>query len=362
MKTVHQLKRAISALCMCGVLSMALTGCGSSGETTPDTGHAEQNAEVLTSETDTEPSSSNPDTADEITVRVGAMSGPTAMGLVKLMSDSEAGNTQNSYEFADLATDASAFVAPIAQGELDIAAVPANLASVLYQNTEGGVQILAVNNLGVLNIVERGEEIQQITDLKGKTIYATGQGATPEYTLRYLLQENGVDPDNDLTIQWCADTTEALSYVTTDESAVAMLPQPFVTVALSQVEDLRVAIDLNDVWEETAPGSSIVTGVIVVRREFAESHPQAVETFLEEYEASMEYTLNNPAEASALIESYGIVGKAALAEKALPGCHLQFMKGSEMKDVVSSYLDMLYEQNPASVGGNVPGDDFYYGL
>lgn len=348
----------LMAVCLA---AMMLTGCDKSYEATPDGNTFEPTTEQET-QVDTEEVQSIDTVEDEVTLRVGAMSGPTAMGLAKLMSDAEAGNTQNVYEFADLATDASAFVAPIAQGELDIAAVPANLASVLYQKTEGGVQILAVNNLGVLSIVERGDSVQQISDLKGKNIYATGQGATPEYTLRYILQENDIDPDADVTIQWCADTTEALSYVTADEAAIAMLPQPFVTAACAQVEDLRVAIDLNDAWSEVAPDSSIVTGVIVVRRAFAEEHPQAVETFLEEYEASMEYTESNPSEAAALIEQYGIVGKAAVAEKALPGCHLSFMKGSEMKAVVSQYLKMLYDQNPSAVGGSVPGDDFYYGL
>lgn len=354
------MKRLIAIFLSVCLAGMMMTGCGTATE--PEQNTENENATEQEVLTDTEKTADTEIVTDDVTVRVGAMSGPTAMGLVKLMSDAEAGDTQNVYEFAELATDASAFVTPIAQGELDIAAVPANLASVLYQKTEGGVQILAVNNLGVLSIVERGDSVQQISDLKGKTIYATGQGATPEYTLRYILQENGIDPDADVTIQWCADTTEALSYVTADEAAIAMLPQPFVTAACAQVENLRVAIDLNDAWSQVAPDSSIVTGVIVVRRAFAEEHPQAVETFLAEYEASMEYTENNPSEAAALIEQYGIVAKAAVAEKALPGCHLNFMKGSEMKTIVSQYLEMLYEQNPSSVGGNVPGDDFYYGL
>lgn len=341
--------------------AMMIIGCGTSEEAAPE-GSAVEPATEEERLADTEETADTEIVIDDVTVRVGAMSGPTAMGLVKLMSDAEAGNTQNVYEFADLATEASAFVAPLSQGELDIAAVPANLASVLYNNTEGGIQILAVNNLGVLDIVERGETIKQITDLKGKTIYATGQGATPEYTLRYILQENGIDPDTDVTIQWCSDTTEALSYVSADEAAIAMLPQPFVTAACAQVEDLRIAIDLNDAWDEVAADSSIVTGVIVVRREFAQEHPQAVDTFLKEYEASMAYTESNTAEAAALIEQYGIVAKAAVAEKALPNCHLNFLKGEEMKSVVSAYLQMLYEQNPSSVGGNVPGEDFYYGL
>ena len=301
-------------------------------------------------------------TDDKLVVRVGAMSGPTAMGMVKLMKDAEDGKYKQIYEFADLSTDPSTFVAPLTKGEIDIAAVPSNLASVIYNNTDGGVQVIAVNTLGVLNIVERGETIQKITDLKGKKLYATGQGATPEYALRHILKENGIDPDKDINIQWCADTTEALSYVSADESAIAMLPQPFATAAMNQVEGLRIALDLNDAWAEVESDSDIITGVVVARTEFIESYPDAVDTFLKDYEDSLNYTNENVAEAAELIASYGIVAKAKIAEKAIPGCHLTFLKGQEMKSRVSGYLQILFDENPASVGGSLPEDDFYYGL
>jgi NitT/TauT family transport system substrate-binding protein len=317
-----------------------------------------ENTDDSTDEADTQEESDG----EAVVVRIGGMSGPTSMGLVKLMDDAENGETANIYEFADLATEASAFVAPLSNGELDIAAVPSNLASVLYNNTDGGIQVLAINNLCVLNIVERGDTVQSMEDLKGKKIYATGEGATPEYTLRYLLKAYNVDPDSDLEIQWCSDTTEALSYVTNDEEAIAMLPQPFVTAALSQVEDLRVALDLNDVWTELDNGCEQITGVIVVRKEFAEQNPEAVDTFLSEYEASMTYTQENVEDAAALIEKYGIVGKAAIAQKALPGCHLNYEAGNEMKESLEGFLQILYDENPAAVGGSLPETDFYYGI
>ena len=277
---------------------------------------------------------------DNVTVRVGAMSGPTAMGMVKLMKDAEDGTAKGTYEFADLSTDPSTFVAPL---------------------TKGGVQILAVNTLGVLNIVERGDSVQSIKDLAGKKLYATGQGATPEYTLRHILKQNGIDPDSGLTIQWCADTTEALSYIANDSEAIAMLPQPFATAAMGQVDGLRVAIDLNDAWTEIED-CDIVTGVVVARTDFVKEHPQAVETFLSEYEASVAYTNDNAANAAELIAGYGIVTKAPLAEKAIPKCHITFLKGQEMKDSVSGYLQILFDENPQAVGGTLPADDFYYGL
>ena len=252
-------------------------------------------------------------------------------------------------------------MAPLTKGDIDIAAVPSNLASVIYNNTNGGVQILAVNTLGVLNIVERGDSVQSIKDLAGKKLYATGQGATPEYTLRHILKQNGIDPDSGLTIQWCADTTEALSYIANDSEAIAMLPQPFATAAMGQVDGLRVAIDLNDAWTEIED-CDIVTGVVVARTDFVKEHPQAVETFLSEYEASVAYTNDNAADAAELIAGYGIVAKAPLAEKAIPKCHITFLKGQEMKDSVSGYLQILFDENPQAVGGTLPAGDFYYGL
>jgi NitT/TauT family transport system substrate-binding protein len=300
--------------------------------------------------------------AETVTVRIGAMSGPTAMGMVKLMSDSEAGAAENVYDFADLATEASAMVTPLAQGELDIAAVPSNLAAALYAKTNGGIRVLAVNTLGVLNLLERGETITGVKDLTGKKLYATGQGAVPEFVIRYLLTGNGIDPDQDLEIQWCADTTEALSYLKEAEGAIAVLPQPFATAAMSQVEGLRIVQDLNDAWAELDPGCEITTGVTVVRTAFAEEHPEAVETFLKEYSASAAYASEDVEGAAALTEKYGIVAKAPLAQKALPKCHIVCLTGSEMKEALEGFLQVLFDQKPEAVGGAMPGDDFYYGI
>ena len=292
-------------------------------------------------------------------VRIGALSGPTAMGLVKLMEEAEQGNTLNHYEFAELMTEASAFTAPLAKGDLDIAAVPANLAAVLYNKTNGGVRTLAVCVRSVLQIVSQGDGIQTVPDLKGAVLYATGQGATPEYVLRYLLTENGLDPDTDLEIRWCADTTEALARIQSDPAAAAMLPQPFATAACAKTEGLHTVLDLGEEWDRLENGCSVVTGVMVVRAAFAEEHPDLVENFLEEYRTSVEYAQEEPAGAAELIEKYGIVGSAAIAEKALPECGIACLTGEEMKEALSGYLQILYEQDPASVGGALPEEDFY---
>ena len=309
---------------------------------------------------------------DPVTVRVAALKGPTAMGMVKLMSDSDAAaesgeeTTGNTYDFT-LAASADEVTPGLMQGELDIACVPANLASVLYNRTDGGIFTLAVNTLGVLYIVENGNSVQSMADLAGRTIAASGKGSTPEYALRYLLSENGIDPDTGVTIDWKSEHSECVAALASGAATIAMLPQPFVTVAQTQLPDLRVALDLTEEWDALDNGSALLTGVVVARADFVAEHPAAVEEFLTSYAESVEWVNANTAEAAELIGGYDIVD-AAVAEKALPYCNIVCITGSEMKDMLSGYLQVLFDAAPASVGqdaetgeGGLPGDDFYYG-
>lgn len=309
---------------------------------------------------------------DPVTVRVAALKGPTAMGMVKLMSDSDAAaesgeeTTGNTYDFT-LAASADEVSPKLMQGELDIACVPANLASVLYNRTDGGIVTLAVNTLGVLYIVENGNSVQSMADLAGRTIAASGKGSTPEYALRYLLSENGIDPDTGVTIDWKSEHSECVAALASGAATIAMLPQPFVTVAQTQLPDLRVALDLTEEWDALDNGSALLTGVVVARADFVAEHPAAVEEFLTSYAESVEWVNANTAEAAELIGGYDIVD-AAVAEKALPYCNIVCITGSEMKDMLSGYLQVLFDAAPASVGqdaetgeGGLPGDDFYYG-
>lgn len=290
-------------------------------------------------------------------INVAALKGPTAMGMVWLMDNDELGNYT-------LAAAADEVTPKLVQGELDIAAVPANLASVLYNNTEGGVQVLAVNTLGVLYIVESGDTVQSVEDLRGKTIYSSGKGSTPEYALNYMLSQNGIDPETDVTIEWKSEHSECVAALAAEENAIAMLPQPFVTTAQTKNENIRVALDLTEEWEKLSSTSenpaTLITGVVVARKEFCDEHPELVEEFLAAYEQSVDYALTDVDGAAALIGSYEIVTEE-VAKKALPYCNITFIKGAEMKEKLSSYLNTLFEQNPKAVGGTLPADDFYYG-
>lgn len=298
------------------------------------------------------------ETVEGIGINLAGMSGPTSMGLVGMLDKSAKGETVNNYNFT-LAGAADEITPKLVKGELDIAAVPANLASVLYNNTEGKIQILAINNLGVLYVVEQGETIKTFADLKGKTIYSTGKGTTPEYALNYLLTQNGVDPAADVTIEWKSEAAEIVAVLKQNPDAIAVLPQPFVTAAQSQVEGLKVALSFNDEWNALGNGSSLVTGVIVARKAFVEENPAQVAAFLDEFKASTEYINTNVEEGAVLVEN--LIGvKAGVAKKAIPNCNIKFFEGEEMKTVVRGYLQTLFDQNPKAVGGKMPADDFYY--
>ena len=299
----------------------------------------------------------------EDSATVMALKGPTAMGMVSLMNQADQGEiTDENYNFQIVASPDEVTPA-IAQGTADIAAVPANLASVLYQKTDGGVQVLTINTLGVLYLVENGNQIQSISDLKGKTIYASGKGATPEYALNYILKENGLTPGEDVQIEWKSEHTECVAALAEHEDAIALLPQPFVTTAQNKNDSLRVALDLTEEWDniqkENGGNSSLVTGVTVVRTEFAQEHPEIVEDFMERYQESVTFVNDHAEEAAKMIGNYDIIPEE-IAKKALPECNIVYIDGAEMKEKLSGYLEVLKQENPQAVGGTLPTDEFYY--
>lgn len=302
--------------------------------------------------------------AEPVAVRAAALKGPTAMGLVKFMSEVDAGNLKDEdYSFRIVASADE--VAPlISKSEVDIAAVPANLASVLYNKTSGAVRVIAVNTLGVLYICELGDTVNTVADLRGKTIFSAGKGATPEYALEYVLRANGLDPATDVTIEWKSEHAECVAALAQDATAIAMLPQPFVTTAQAKNNQIRVALDLNQEWaaacEAEGRDGKLITGVAVVRSEFVDAHPEAVDAFLGHYRESVEFVNANTDEAAALVGGYEIVPEA-VAKKALPACNITFVDGADMKEQLGGYLEVLADQNADAVGGKLPGDDFYYG-
>lgn len=302
--------------------------------------------------------------AEPVAVRAAALKGPTAMGLVKFMSEVDAGNLKDEDYSFQIVASADEVAPLISKSEVDIAAVPANLASVLYNKTSGAVRVIAVNTLGVLYICELGDTVNTVADLRGKTIFSAGKGATPEYALEYVLRANGLDPTVDVTIEWKSEHAECVAALAQDATAIAMLPQPFVTTAQAKNDQIRVALDLNQEWaaacEAEGRDGKLITGVAVVRSEFADAHPEAVDAFLGHYRESVEFVNANTDEAAALVGGYDIVPEA-VAKKALPACNITFIDGADMKAQLSGYLEVLADQNADALGGKLPGDDFYYG-
>ena len=287
-------------------------------------------------------------------ISVASLKGPTSMGLVKLIEDDKA---TGAYNFT-VAGTADEIVPLIAKGEVDIVLIPCNLSSVLWNKTKGGVEIAAVNTLGVLYVVESGDTVASVADLKGKTVYSTGKGTTPEYALNHVLMLNGIDPAADLNIEYKSEATEVAAALSAGQATIAMLPQPYVTAVMAQNPSLRVALSLTDEWAKAEGESQLVTGVVAVRKAFADENPEALKAFMDAYAASTAYVNENPEEAGVWIEELGIA-KASVAAKAIPACNIVCITGDEMKAAVSGYLKALYEADPASVGGALPDDSYY---
>lgn len=292
-------------------------------------------------------------------IRVLTLKGPTGIGMAKMMDDAK--NTENSKYTFTVAAQPTEASAAIIGDKVDIAAVPTNLAATLYNKTNKGIKMLAVNTLGSLYILENGNEVKSFADLKGKTIYATGQGANPEYVLNYLLEKNGLKVGEDVKVEFKAEHSELAALMASGECAIGMLPEPNVSSAMAQNANLRIALNLNDEWNKVAEEDSQLTmGCVIVSEKFLTENPKLVKQFLKDLDASISYVKDNPKEAGTLCETYGIVPKAALATKAIPNCNLTFISGKNMKKTIDGYLSLLYNANPVSVGGELPGDEFYY--
>ena len=332
--------KSIISLLLALTMALSLTACGTQANTEPQ-----------------QPD----DTPAPAEVNLYVLSGPTGIGAMNLWAAADAGETQNTYHITMPGAN-DEVVAAISNGDADIAAVATNLAATLYNKTSGGVTVLAVNTLGVLSLLGNGQEIASIADLAGKIIYASGQGANPEYILRYVLNGNGLDPDKDVTIRFVGEGSELLTVWQTDPEAVIMAPQPVATSILMQNENARTLFNMTDEWGRVSSGdSTLMMGCVIVRNEFLQENPGAVALFLQEYAASIEKAQSDVEGTAALCEQYGLIPKAALAQKAIPSCGLTFVTGAEMKSALSGYLQVMFDANPKSVGGAMPGDDFYYG-
>jgi len=292
----------------------------------------------------------------EDAINVYALKGPTGIGLVKVMNDND-----GTYNFT-LAGAPDEVVAAVASGNADIAAVPTNLAATLNKKTEGKVQLVALNTLGVLHIVTSDPAIQTLNDLEGRTLWATGQGSTPEYVLNYILEANGLT--DKVKVEYLAEHAELATQAASGMVDVALLPEPHVTSVLNQNKDFRIALDVTELFNQAAAGKGenavLSMGCVIVNKEWAAANAEKLASFMAAYAESVEFVNNNVDEASQMVEAQGIIPKAAVAKKAIPNCHIVFITGEEMKTQIAPFFQVMYNANPKSVGGELPGEVFYY--
>ena len=344
------MKKIISMLLVV-IMALGLIACGAT-ESAPAPVATEAPAAAPEAPVETEAP------AEPVTIRIGGQQGPTSMGMVKMLKDSENGLTTNKYEYTLGAADElnAAFI----KGDLDVVAISANAIAVLNAKTKGQVLFCGVNALGCNYILENGNTVTDLQSLKGKTIYSVGKGLTPEYCMAHIFEIHGMNLYEDVEIIWKSDANEIVSILASTPGAIGMLPQPVATVVQMQAPDVRVAVDLVAAWDEKDTESKFILAGLAVRKEFAEQNPEALKAFLEDYTASTNFVNENPAEGAALIEEYGLF-KAAIAQKAIPSTNLVCITGQEMADVTTAYLQILFDQSPEAVGGAMPvAEDFYW--
>ena len=341
------------------IMVLPLAACvapGTPSDTTPSATTPES-----TPETPDKPAP--PSNDKDLEIKLTVLSGTTGMGMAKLISEKKNGTAALNYNVSVI-SDATQVAPAIISGSTDIAAVPTNLASTLYKKTNGGVYVLALNTLGVLYLLENGNTVNNIADLKGKTVYVPGAGTNPEYILKYIIEQNGltVGTENaDVIFDYTYSSPDTLaSAVVGGLASIALLPEPKVTAVKNQNKDIRTALDLTAEWEKKAEKGTLVQGCIIVRKEFADAHPNEIAKFLEEYKASVNFVNESPNEAATLIAEAGIIPQAPLALKALPNCNITYIDGAQMKTALSAFYNILFNMAPASIGGAIPDDGLYY--
>ncbi len=347
-------KKSVALILMFSLMfSLAACGAGSTEATTTAAG-------TTVAETTTE--------AEYDGIRLATLKGPTGMGMAKLICDYRSQLLSSKVEniiYSEISTisDPTMIVSSLTAGQADIAACPLNLAASLYNKTDGGIQMLAINTLGVLYILEKGNTIKTIADLKDKTIYATGQGSTPEYVLNYVLKQNGLTVGEDVFVEFKAEHSELTALAASGGADICMLPEPNVTTAMTKNKDLRVAINMTDEWsavcKKNGVDSTLAQGCVVATKDFIEKHPDDLATFMEQYKNSVEY-INSSDDAAATIVRAEIIDNEAVAKTAIPNCHITFVTGEEMKTIASQNFEVLYSADPKAVGGKIPDEGIYF--
>ena len=363
------MKRTLSLLLTAALSLSLLAGCGPKNPPAGSSAPAPGSSSSQPDKSGDASSGGDTSGASGPSIRFMALSGPTGVGAAKLMADHDADAQNSAIASYEIVTDNTQVQSALANGDVDVAAIATNAAASLYAKTDGGIQVLAVNTLGVLYILEKGDTVHNLADLAGKTLYAPSntKGANPEHILNHLLEGSGVNP-SDVSIEWLTPQ-EITAKMASSDSGICMLPVPAATALLVKDSAVREAISLSDAWQDLE-GSPLPMGCVVARTEYIEKNPGEVEAFLAAYEASIDYIKGNEESSPlsgagsppALVAQYGFAPNADVAVRAIPQCSLTFITGQEMKTVLEDYYTILFQVEPKSIGGGLPYDSFYYGL
>ena len=342
---MKKLTRLIALMLILSVLALAFAACTSNSD---NDGSGD--------------TSGGTDDVQKTEVKIATLNGPITIGVLGLLEGDVTADSSNTYVYDQIYASADVFAPALLKNEINAAIIPCNAAATLHKNSGGKIQIAAVNNLGVLYILEKGNSVDSVADLRGKTIVATGMGTTPQYSLEYILRENGLTVGTDVTVEYKSEAAEVLAALKQGKADIAMLPQPAATKATKAVEGVRVALDLNAEWKKLDENASLVTGVLVVNTQFAKNNPDAVKELLKDYKASCDMVSTDLDKIADYVVEFGIGGidSAPLAKLAIPLCNIKYIDGADMKIAVGGYLEILYSSNPASIGGVAPTDALYY--
>lgn len=288
----------------------------------------------------------------EVKTKVAVLNGPTGLGLSKFKND-------RSYAYTvDYHSDPQEIVPLVIKGEVDIAAVPLNLAANIYKKTNGAVQMIAISTLGVLHVLSADESIKNVADLKGKTVYATGQGSTPEYIINYILEKNGIDPEKDIDLQYKSAHNELATLAVEGKAEICILPEYFATKVALKSEKMKKVIDLTDEWNKVSE-AQLAMGCYIARKEYIEANPEIIAEFIDFAEISTNY-VNEIMLSTSFLLSEKLFETKEEAEQAVKGSNMVMITGEEMKQIAASNFEVLYNAAPAAVGGELPNDALYY--
>ncbi|MEN8906284.1 MAG: MqnA/MqnD/SBP family protein [Clostridiales bacterium] len=333
------MKKIIYILCIFFVISIILNGCKKSETTIKEKEDvAKKNIK---------------------TMKIGTLKGPTGMGMSYMMEKDEKGESKLDYSF-NIVGAPDQLTSDIINNKIDVAAVPTNLAAILYTKTKGNIQLLGVNTLGVLYLIENGNTIKNISDLKEKSVISSGKGAAPEYIFQYLIEKNGLDINNDVNIEYLTEHSEVAASIVSGKNKLAIIPEPFVTTVLSKNKDLRIALNFTEEWSKATSESELPMGVIIVSKKFADENSDSINTFMNEYTESVDFVNNNHNKASEFIKKFDILQDSNLASKAISNSSITFIESKESKDDILKFYEILNDLNPKTIGGSIPDDKFFY--